>query len=262
MNNKQEILHRPKSNSHYSVTKHDSDAQELPPEMVGNYFRDYFDKKLYLANIAPDEDSHLASCNETPIQEINDAYENIEITNVDYSNRYYTTPGLDEELISAPISRNETPEIRNTPSASAYRNIYIIALMSDLPNGDKNMAEPLTIYVENDGKYVVRSVTDKQQIYEGMLSGIDLSNLEMSKHDISVYKAIVGLTSKATHTNLKYAAFFEEPCSFFHRSRSSTKRSPSTYFKQDTPPAIPPADATENQSDDCELPPNLLPNLV
>jgi len=72
-----------------------------------------------------------------------------------------------------------------------YSDTCKLALMSDLPNNDKNKAQKGIIYLsaENSGKYILRDI--HRDIKEGELASIDLSNLEQRLNDSDLERSIV-----------------------------------------------------------------------
>ena len=92
---------------------------------------------------------------------------------------------------------------RKIPSTvmQEYRlNRYDLALFSSLPDKDANKAEEHTIYLADDGQYVVRD--PKGLVKKGKIdtSVIDISNLAARLKESKLKSAIFEETSKAGHT--------------------------------------------------------------
>ncbi len=78
---------------------------------------------------------------------------------------------------------------------------YDLALMSTLPDNNKEKAENGIIYLSEDGQYVVRD--PKGVVQEGALNTkeIDLSQLELNLRNSDLKSAILKVTSNAGHTH-------------------------------------------------------------
>jgi hypothetical protein len=77
---------------------------------------------------------------------------------------------------------------------------YDLALMSSLPEQDKNRAEKGKIYLSDDGKYVVRN--PQGVVQEGQLDTrvIDVSNLAERLNEPKLKSSVLEITSKQGHT--------------------------------------------------------------
>ncbi|MCW5584264.1 MAG: hypothetical protein KIT56_10420, partial [Gammaproteobacteria bacterium] len=81
------------------------------------------------------------------------------------------------------------------------RDIYDLALMSSLPNQNPNNAKKYTIYLSDDGKFIVRDFLTPSLIHKGQLDkNFDLSDLKNKLNDSEFRYSILKFTAKADYT--------------------------------------------------------------